>query len=619
MALVLMTLTALPARSGEAWWGLWNTGQGLVERSVLYEGENKMYVRLTAQNSPLLKGGQVNGMRFYLSDKTAVRSAQVWVATNLTGTPLLQQEVTPEELRDMTHDGEPTVVRFSVPVDVLPATNPYASVYVGFTLQLAATPMSHLMASEGKGAPMSNYYNGMDAASGYGALALQVLATGPNIVERQVSLLPVGEQTTVAAAPAETTVTVVNEGSEPVSSVSYVVTIDNEAQAERTTTLTTAVTELGRQFSLPVSYDAPQDTKEHALTIAVTKVNGEQQTTTEQQATLVALAREAVKRTVMEEFTGTWCLNCVRGFAGIELLEQQFGDHFIAIAMHSDDPEYDRDPMVVSHYRNSTFYKTKSAILGGLPSCTIDRWIDGDPYCGYQATGSFQTNQLIAEALSRRAVADMSLRATWTDDSQTAIKYDVTTDFLYNSTDAHYSLILVLTADGLTGEGSRWSQNNGYNDYTGPDEALLKYAGRGSKLTDMIYDHVAVDIVGVNEGIAGSINSPLTVGEPQHYSHTLDVSSNTLIQNREHLNAIAMLINTRDGSVVNAAKVHVEAPTGVAAVKRDGRAATTPQHSQPQVGQTKLHDLLGRQVATPTRKGIYIVNGRLETKHSHPF
>ena len=597
--LALITAT-LPARGSEVWWGLWNTGLGLEQRSLLYSGTNNMYVRLTAQNSPLLVGGQIHGMRFYVGDKTAVSAARVWVSASVGGDPLLSVDVNIADIRDMAHDGVPTEIRFSQPLSVLPAANPYASFYAGFTLELQDAPLTYLLAGRGKGTAFSNYYNGLDVAANYGAVALQVLASGPKMEANAATPQGVGEQIVVAGDEATVSVPVVNQSSEPLSSVSYVVSVDGQPQAERTYELPLPLTELGLQFDVPMHYAVPPSAEEHKLDVAITKVNGHDNASTAQQQTanLIVLAHEAEKRTVMEEFTGTWCQNCIRGFVGIELLEQLYGNRFMAIAMHSDDPVLDRDPMTVSHYRNSTFYKTKSSKLGGLPACTIDRWIDGDPYCGYNTTGAFQTDALVAEALSRKAVADVELTATWADEGQTLIRYDVTTDFKYQADDAHYRLILVLTADGLRGEDNRWRQINGYDDYAGPDEALLKYAGRGYYLTDMVYNHVAADIVGVNEGIEGSIASPLTVGTPQHFAYQLDIAGNTIIQDKQQLNAIAMLVDTRDGSVVNAAKAHVDGASAI--------SATTATRTRPGA----VYDLTGRRVTPPASHGVYIADGK---------
>ncbi len=609
---LLIALTAaLPAVGQQAWWGLWNTAFGLAERTLLYEGQNELSIHLTPMNSPFAVGAAAHGLRFWISDKTAVREARVWISASYpkegTAPTIMQMDIPVGQLRDMAHDQLPTVVTFDeayglMATAMMATANPYASVSIGVTLQLAPTPLTYLLSSPGKGAALSLFYNGTDVSANYGSLPLQVLISGPQLLERAAEALPMAEQTAVAGGQATLNLSVRNSGAEPLRSVGYQVSIDGVAQAERSYDLPKAVDELGLVSSIPVEYAVPADATEHALSVAVTKVNGQEPTALSevQTANLVALTHKPLKRTVMEEFTGTWCHNCIRGIAGIHLLEQQFGDRFIAIAMHSDDPEYDRDAMVVWHYRNSAFYKhALQQVGGGIPSCAIDRYIYADPYHGYQTTGSFLTDQLVSEALSRTATADISLTATWADAQLTAIDYDVETTFAYSADDSHYSLVLLLTADGLKGEGRRWRQNNGYNDYSGTEPALLEYAGRGDYLTDVAFDHVAIDVIGVDNGISGSIAKP-SADRPQHFSYRLSTVGNALIQALDRLNAIAMLIDTRDGSVVNAAKANV-LPYGTLDISDLNKKPTADD---------RYYDLTGRRLAAPPQKGIYIINGK---------
>lgn len=596
IAALLLVMTAATVSAQQSWWGLWNSSQGLTARSPLYDGSHDLYVRLTAQNSPLLVGGRIHGVRFYLSDKTAVRSCRVWLSSAYGSAPLAECQVPLADLRDLSHDGQTTEVSFADAVDVLPAQNRYASVYVGFTLQLDAQPACHLMGSAGKGVANSCFYNGQDISATYGALALQVLATGPAIAERAVTAQAVGEQVALGGGEATLPLTATSQGAEPVESVGYVVTIDGESQPERSYTLPQAADEMGCPFSVPVSYSVPAAAVPHALSVALTRVNGTplSAAATAPAATLIALSRPTTKRTVMEEFTGSWCHNCVRGIAGINLIAQQQGDRFIAIAVHS------QDQMEVAAYRGSTFYSDCMKVLGGLPSCSIDRWIDCDPYCGRNTTGAFLTDDLVAEALQRTAVADLTVSTSWTDAAESSLRCDVATDFAYSVADGHYALMLVLTADGLTGTGTDWQQRNGYNDYTGTEEALMAYAGKGIYLTDITFDHVAVDVAGVDGGLAGSISAPIVADQPQHYIHTFDVGSNTLVQDRQRLSVVALLIDTRDGSVVNAAKTAVGSAVGIAPVASAAAASQQPA----------AYDLQGRRVAKPSRPGVYIVGGK---------
>ena len=559
-----------------------------------------MYVRLTAQNSPLLVGGQLSAMRFYLSDKTGVKSARVWLSSNPSGTPLLSQDVATDELRDLTHDGAPTVVRLSEAVSVLPATNPYASIYVGFTLELQGTPVNYMIAGDCEGVPYSNFYNGMDVASGYGALALQVQVSGPRIPERSVSIQTPDEQIAVCNAASTVIVPLENGGSDVLQSVGYVVYVDGEAQDECTYNLPQPLEELGMGFELPADYTAPSQAEQHELSVQVTSLNGQSLTADEPVLTgnvpLIVLDRPTTRRTVMEEFTGTWCLNCVRGILGIQRLQAQYGDRFIPIALHGDD----RDPMMLSDYYYSSFFREKMKILGGYPSCSIDRRYDCDPYCGWMASGPYGTDAIVGEALSLPTVADISLTANWTDDTQTAIVYHVSTRFGYSSDDAHYALVLVLTADGMKGEGRYWQQSNGYNDYTGTDEGLRTLAGLGAYLPNSEFNHVAIAVAGVDGGIDGSVISPLLAGETQQFNYTLSVSDNKLIQDPQRLNAIALLLDTRDGTVANAAQ------TPVGNVETGIHAAT----AIPLADDTPVYDLQGRRLYQPRQHGLYIMGGR---------
>ena len=605
LTLVVLLSATLMAGATETWWGLWNTGLGLVERSQLYSGRNNLYVRLTAQNSPQLVGGQISGLRFWLSDKSDVKSATVWISTaDIEGREpnIMSLTLQPTDLRDLAHDQSPTEVTFSQPYDVLPAGNRYANVYVGYTLELADNPSTALMASAGKGSAYANFYNGTDIAGNYGSLALQVRIAGPNLpafaaTPASVSARQIQEKGHQAVCQ----LPVATSGSQAVSSVDYVVSIDGQPQPPQHYDLPAAVDELGRLFTLPAAYTLPAASGEYALTVQLTQVNGQpnEGATTTADAALVVLDSQPLKRAVMEEFTGTWCLNCVRGIAGVRLLQDAFGQQFIPIAMHSDDPALDRDPMIVSHYRNSTFYKGKSAILGGLPSCTIDRYIDGDPYCGYNTSGAFQTDQLVAQALSRPAVADVGVQASWADDGQSAVDVHVATTFAYDSPQCPFRLILVLTADSLTGEGDRWRQRNGYNDYTGDDPALLAYAGLGAYLPERVYNHVAIDIAGVNDGIDGSLTAPLVSGAAQHFAYQFSTAQNPLVQDKTRLAVVAMVYDTRDQSVVNAATATVSNSTAVTAVESLSRGPHT------------IYTLSGQRVTSVSRQGLYIVDGQL--------
>lgn len=601
--LVFAMLTMFVAQSfaQQSWWGLWNSTMELQPRCQLQSGTNDQYVRLTAQNSPLLVGGKISAVRFWIYDKTTVESASVWISTSYSksGTPnIVSKSVNLSQLKDLLHDNAPTEVDLGGDFDVLPEGNAYANVYVGFSLNLSGNATFYQLSTKRSGVSNTNYLNGSDIAKSYGMLPLQVVGSGPKIAQHNAPPQVINNKVVVKSAENTLSAILVHAGYEPLQNIDYALYIDGEAQAQKHFELAETIDEIGITFELPVSFISPANAKQYSTKVKIMKINGQDLPSELQEndaeGELIVLDRATTKRTVMEEFTGTWCHNCVRGLAGIRLLSEAFGDRFIPVAVHGDN----RDPMMIDDYYTSDFFRGKISKLGGYPSCTIDRLFDCDPYCGYAATGSYATQPIVEEALSRMAVADINVSAAWTDDSHTAIDYLVTTDFCYNSDADDYSLVLILTADGLEGPGRYWQQSNGYNNYTGTDEALLQYAGVGEYLPDFKFDHAAIAVVGVDGGIDGSISKPIVAGKSQQYTYRLDVSDNELVQDPSKLHAVVLLLNGSDGSVANAATSPVSMTSGIGSIETNDK------------NELRIYDMQGRPMVSMPAKGIYIIGGK---------
>ena len=597
--LLLLTVLALTARAQQTWWGLWNSGQGLSGQITLDEKRYDLYVRLTAQNSPLLVGGQLSGLRFWLWDKEAVASVSAWLsATYKDGsTPtVMRQEIPIASLLDYMHDQQPTTIDFTDSYAILPAGNPYGSIYVGISIELKAGATTRLVTGTTPGMANSCYATGLDL-SAYGALALQVKGGSPLLPAYGAEAQAFSEQTLVANSDSVFSLRIKTVGYMPIASIDYTVGLDDGGTAEsRHYDLPKATDELGLDVTVPMRLVVPSAPQRHSLNVSVTQVNGQPVAAADTATSrLIVIDRPATRRTVMEEFTGTWCLNCVRGFAGIGLLQAQHGDRFIPIAVHGDE----RDPMVTGDYYRSQFFAAKMKVLKGYPSCTIDRLYDCDPYCGFKTTGVFATGDIVETALARPAVAEIGVEASWNADL-TAVNSRIDTRFGY-ATDADvYRLVIAVTADGLRGETSSWNQRNGYNDYQGTEEALLAYAGKGDPMKNMTYDHVAIAIDGCDGGLPNSITLPIEAGVTQQYQHQTDLSANPLVQDKQRLRVVAMLVDGRDGTVVNAAAAPVTMPSS-------GIEEVQAQPSAPRG--SNYYNLAGQRLRQPV-KGLSIVAGK---------
>lgn len=594
-----MLLVALCAKGqttpaeGQVWWGYWNSTLGLSPAITLSAGSTNCSIRLTAANNPLLRGLKAYGLRFAITDKTAINSARLWMGRR-TNTDVLEQDIDLGLLRDEQHDGTTfSEVLFSEPVDLLPAANPYANLYVGLTLGVTAEKSCQLMTSvEPDGTPYSCLLGGQDRHGTYGSFAIQLLVAGETLPALAVQPQQVSMDYQFVGQTVDLNVPFVMTGSTPVSSMEFDVTVGAKTE-HFATNLSYAYDQLETWFVVPVSFVLPAEARHYDYTVSMTSINGQPVSGMSAASPFYVLSQLGYRRSVMEEFTGTWCPNCPRGDVGIHLLEEQFGDRFIGISVHNGDP------MTVADYDQSQFKRTKMAVLGGYPSCTIDRYIDCDPYQGLDLSlKRFQTDQLVEYALAQPTVADLQLSAAWTDATLSKIDCQAATTFHFGSDEAPYSLIFILTADSLVGEGDSWLQVNAFAGSTDWDEPMAEFT-QGPKHMEMAYDHVAVAIDGVNSGVPGSIVAPLVSDEPQHRLHRFDVGGNTIIQDRSRLKAVALLIDTRTGDVVNAASAPVLS-SDAAAISPD--AIISQQHQQA----GRWFGLDGRPVSAPQRPGLYL-------------
>lgn len=302
-----------------------------------------------------------------------------------------------------------------------------------------------------------------------------------------------------------------------------------------------------------------------------------------------------VRRSVVEEYTGTWCGYCPRGMVGMRLLEQDFGDRFIPIAVHSNDV------MEISGYR--------SLVPDGLPKCTIDRGDRIDPYGGAGSVYQYGLGTAFAWALSQPTEAGLELQAEWADAQQWDVRFTATTTFAADRADAPYRLAFILLEDGLHGEGRDWAQINYFSDNYSVSEGdkynadLDEFKDADYYAEGLSYNHVPVNTLGVQSGITGSISAPIVALQPQHYSADVTTLSAKVIQDKEHLWAAALLLNTETGLVVNAARADIR-PFGSSAAVHSVRTDASPSSSA-------VYDLQGRRVSPASmKKGIYVVNGK---------
>ena len=324
--------------------------------------------------------------------------------------------------------------------------------------------------------------------------------------------------------------------------------------------------------------------------LVITRVNGqpnEQMAEAVADGSLITLAQASPRRTLIEEYTGTWCGYCPRGTIGLELLREEFADDIAVVSIHTDDP------MTILGYQ--PMYEN----VRDYPTAFFNREYDVDPYAGSleQPRGS-RYDVLWQQSLPTEASLDV--KAQWSSSLQTRINVTSTMRFQYQSDTAPYGLAYVLVEDGLECDTTGWEQRNFYyyfkdqDDYkpgTQMGDDFKDYLNVDTEyMQGVVYNDVAVAAYGITEGLANSVKAPLAVGEEKTHSYTISVGLNNLIQDKQRLRVVAFIIDRKSGRVVNAAVADVHSETdGIESVPADvaaheGTARTYDLQERPVVG-----------------------------------
>ena len=352
------------------------------------------------------------------------------------------------------------------------------------------------------------------------------------------------------------------------------------------------------QMTLPVV-----DKKDYyPLDIKITKVNGsDNEETAGETQTMVSVFDKLPKhRAVVEEYTGTWCGYCPRGYVGLQAMNRLHPDDFIALSYHHAERMDDgNEPMQVM--MGTDFPST----VNGFPAAWLDRSYQADAYGGLNSSSkSLGIDQMWQSVCGLLAEADINVKAALSDDKQT-VTATATVKFPLEMKNAHYGVEYVLVADGLTGTGRNWEQHNYYyngrqgKDFTEPE--FKQFTEGAEFVSGLVFDDVVVAttrLTGDNQYM------PENISEDQSYDLTAtfslakvrNVSNESVIQDVNKLRVVALLIDYNDNTIVNAAKTgYFAASDGITTVNATAETKTNT-----------VYDLSGRRLAS-MQKGVNIV------------
>lgn len=558
------------------WWGYYQTG-GL--RGSIGVAKPQTYnCAIALLNSGVLEGSTVKAVKIWLYSPK-MKDLKIWASHKLPETPeqadVFCKSIAPgsyvvgsEELdcglpntfefdEPFIINGKGVYMGYSFRVDDVNGDYDYENAYpVVASFQADDLSNAFWFKTDSEFPEWGSRYG-----TGQGNLAMQVLVSSERAKVPGAASIPESISETIAVAGNQVSVNVplTNESINGINSIDYTLSVDGVAGKEIHAELTSPVTAVGGigNFSLPFTASAADGI--HSYEFKITKVNNTDngtQNNISAKFDVLTVAQSSPRRVVMEEYTSTTLNQCPRGIVGIQGMSDMFGQQFIAIAVHHDDV---MTPSQAGYYPDVEIH----------PWAAYNRSVWADPFLGIDYTDKdpFGARYIVMNQMSEVTEGSVGLTATWNSD-KTALTLDSETVFQYTATNTDYSLAYVLTEDNMSGPSPEWDQANGYSGdtyYSKVNPGFIPFVEGGASVAGLKYKNVAVATESIEHGIDGSIPADIKCGEKVAHSHTFDIASNKLIQDKENLNAIVLLIDRRSGRIVNAAKTSL-GNSGVEAV-----------------------------------------------------
>lgn len=392
--------------------------------------------------------------------------------------------------------------------------------------------------------------------------------------------------------------TVSNHGSAGVKSIDYTYSFAGTTESVHYS-FATPIKALFNKTAV-VNFTMPQitETGSQPLAITIDKVNGEanQDIKPGHTADVLIYPYLPKKRALVEEYTGTWCGWCPRGFVGLEHMNELYPDDFIGISYHNGDP---------MAFTNSNYPSN----ISGFPAAWLDRAKSTDAYCGDNYDGHFNIDDTWNERNKEFTPLEVSVKAWYTDEAQTQIKAVSKVKSPIALKDANYQLSYILVANGLTQKGDKakqsgWDQSNYYAGQGGtyPDSDMKQFTQGSSSVSGLTYNFVMCGWSGKG-GIENSIPKELKADTDYAHDYTFSLSDAVnasriaIWQDKTKMEVIALVIDPKTGEVLNANKCNVAA---------DEATGVTTIHSDATIAPTHYFSIDGKQLSAP-QKGLNIV------------
>lgn len=531
---------------------------------------------------------------------SSMTNVSAWVRTKLTGSIVAKASIP---------NGSFTVGEYASADLEDSYTIPSNGVYVGYTFTSTAQYPIAVADGESEGglflkigsSSWDDYSFG-----GYGVSPIQIVISDLVIPEYNAMFGELERKTLQPNMPFKAAVMLKNISKNAIQSIDYTISVDGKKEQKHLDLPTELSSDLGASTVVEVEGTSAADTKVYDVSLSIDKVNGQTNMWEGKTSTnYINVCKVVERRTVVEEFTGTGCGWCPRGWVGMERLKHDYPDTFIGIALHQFNTN---DPMYVANY-----FPTTSLGISGAPGCNMDRKMAMDPYSGMGYGISNALEVFNAELPG----VDVSVKGNFNSDS-TMVDVKATIEALSSGED--FSVAYVLTADSLTGTTSAWKQSNNYSYYTAEqlaEDPELAAFGKGGSMgqasVKLTFNDVMIGSSYNTSGknLAATIDgaSNTSVDTTYEGNYTINMPTKATLKNainKDLVFAVVLVINNESGEIMNAARAKVEAAIDVP----DGIISVDNTVESTEVARFTLD---GKRIAEP-QKGLNLVrmaNGKV--------
>lgn len=537
-------------------------------------------------NDPSLKGMKVKGLRISAPSTTTVSQYTGWLSSSLDLKIVDGVKVASADIMSQTGNVAEgyAEVTFDTPYEI--GENGF---FAGYTIPVTDEGKPMMITSDNMGGGLwmhtSSALRNWKDMSSMGSPCIELILEGQQanaatIILPANSFVKMGDPIYINAS-------LVNHGTATLTSGEYTYEING---VTNTTTVNANIKgdHWGRRSDITIEMPGIASAGNYPLTVNLTKVNNVNNQDVNPVSTAMVNVMEFVPkhRVLVEEYTGTWCGWCTRGLVAMRLLAEAYGDNFIGVAYHNADPME-----ITTNYPND---------VQGFPSAFVERYYDVDPYYGYENTG-FGMKDLVDYLITQLAVVDLNVKAEWADESHTQLEADVESNFVMNAQGSDYAIEMMLIEDDMYGPaGTDWDQHNYYAtmaEQYGNEPNLGPLCSLPSSIEGYHFNDVLVATSGV---IDESLPESITAGTINNFDYTFNVddiyntSYEPLVQNKDKLSVVAIIVEKATGKVINAAKVKV-----------GNSAVNEISDENKEVASTSYFDLTGRIVSNPAN-GIFV-------------